>query len=511
MKLFKKLASFILAFAMVMAIAMPSVVMAVDGEYTITITPTTSDHTYEAYQIFAGDLSDGKLSNIKWGSGVTEAGKTALLSEYKAKDAADLAEKLSSLKKSEDIKSFAKEVNQYLQSPKSAKAEGNTATITVDKAGYYLIKDKDNSLGGKDGTYTEFILKVVKSQTVTPKSSKPTSEKKVKDINDSEGTDMTNWQDSADWDIGDRVPFQLKGTVAADYDKYKVYKMTFHDHESTGLTFDEKSVKVYVDGTKVTDNSTYEVVTKGLTDGCTFEVKFANLKKVPGVKADSVITVEYESVLNGNAVIGSVGNPNTMHMEFSNNPNDEQGGETGKTPDDTVIVFTYKTIINKVDPKGNALEGAKFKLEKRVGVGDNWKEIDVFKDESTTTKFTFKGLDDGVYRLTETKTPKGYNTMNPNPLYFTISATHEINAVKPKLTELIGDASKDLKGNPQTGDVTFDSNTENGSLTTNIVNKSGSQLPETGGMGTTVLYAAGTLMILAAAAFLVMKKKAESK
>lgn len=93
--------------------------------------------------------------------------------------------------------------------------------------------------------------------------------------------------------------------------------------------------------------------------------------------------------------------------------------------------------------------------------------------------------------------------MNPNPLEFTISATHEETAVKPKLLT--------LSGNPKSGDVTFNSSLENGSLTTNIVNKSGSSLPETGGMGTTVLYAAGTLMILAAAAFLVMKKKAESK
>ena len=500
MKLFKKLASFILAFAMVMAIAMPSVVMAVDN-YTITITPTTSDHTYEAYQIFEGKLSNDKLSDIKWGNAITEEGKTALLNEYKAKDAADLAEKLSKFAdKSEQIKEFAKKVSQYLQNPTSAKAEGNTATITVDKAGYYLIKDQDNSLGENDETYTEFILKVVKNQTVAPKSNKPTSEKKVKDINDSEGTTMTNWQDSADWDIGDKVPFQLKGTVAADYDNYKVYKMTFHDHESKGLTFNKDSVKVYVDGKQVTDTSKYEVVTEGLKDGCTFEVKFADLKQIPGVKAGSTITVEYESELNKNAVIGSEGNPNTMHMEFSNNPNNEQGGETGKTPEDKVIVFTYKTIINKVDPDGQPLKGAEFKLEKKVG--EEWVEKAVVKNDAGTT-FTFKGLDDGVYRLTETVTPEGYNTMNPNPLEFTILATHEETAVEPKLLT--------LSGNPKSGDVTFDSSLENGTLTTNIVNKSGSSLPETGGMGTTVLYAAGTLMILAAATFLVMKKKAESK
>lgn len=505
MKLFKKLASFILAFAMVMAIAMPSVVMA-DDNYTITITPTTSDHTYEAYQIFEGTLSkDGKLGDIKWGNAITEDGKTALLEEYKAKDAADLAEKLSKFaSKSDDIKAFAKKVNQYLQKPTSAKAEDKTATITVDKAGYYLIKDQDNSLDKNDETkndetYTEFILKVVKNQTVAPKSSKPTSEKKVKDTNDSEGTTMTDWQDSADWDIGDKVPFQLKGTVAADFDNYTVYKMTFHDHESTGLTFDSTSVEVKVDGKVV--NSGYEVVTDGLKDGCTFEVRFADLKKVSGVKAGSIITVEYKSELNEHAVIGSEGNPNTMRMEFSNNPNDDQGGETGKTPNDKVIVFTYKTVVNKVNPDQEPLEGALFTLEKKVGENE-WVEKAVVKNTAGTT-FTFEGLDDGVYRLKETQTPAGYNTMNPNPLEFTISATHETTAANPRLLT--------LSGTPKSGKVTFKDNLVDGSLTTNIVNKSGSSLPETGGMGTTVLYAAGTLMILAAAAFLVMKKKAESK
>ena len=500
MKLFKKIAGFILAFAMILAIAMPSVVMA-DDNYTITITPTTSDHTYEAYQIFGGKLSNDTLSDITWGNGITDAGKTALLAEYNVTDAAGLARKLSGFaSNSAEVKAFAKKANKYLQNPASAKAVGNTATINVAKAGYYLIKDKDNSLGENDETYTEFILKVVKDQTVAPKSSKPTSEKKVKDINDSEGTDMTNWQDSADWDIGDKVPFQLKGTVAADYDKYKVYKMTFHDHESEGLTFDKDSVKVFVDKKEVTDKTKYEVVTKGLKDGCTFEVKFADLKQIPGVKAGSVITVEYESELNTDAVIGSEGNPNTMHMEFSNNPNNEQGGETGKTPDDKVIVFTYKTIINKVDPKGNPLEGAAFKLEKKVG--DKWIEKAVIKNDKGTT-FTFTGLDDGLYRLTETKTPSEYNTMNPNPLKFEITASHDETADQPHLLTLSGDV--------KTGDVSFESSLKNGSLTANVVNHKGSELPSTGGMGTTILYVAGAVMILAAGAFLVMQKKAEDK
>ena len=503
MKLFKKLASFILAFAMVAAIAMPSVVMADDSTYTITITPTTENHTYEAYQIFSGDLSaDGKLSNITWGKGIKEDGKAALLSKYEVTTVSELADKLAKFADNyEDTRGFAKEVSQYLQNPAVAKASGTTATISGLAAGYYLVKDQNKSLQDKDETYTDFILKVVKDQTVAPKSEKPISEKKVIDTNDTEGT-TSDWQDSADWDIGDMVPFQLKGTVAADYDKYKVYKMTFHDKESEGLTFDKDSVEVFVDGEKIT--SGYEVVTPanhGDTKD-TFDIVFADLKQINDVKAKSVITVEYKSKLNEKAVLGEEGNPNTMHMEFSNNPNDEQGGETGKTPDDKVIVFTYQTVINKVDGDQQPLTGAKFVLRKILNDGTK-KEVALVEKEPGAV-FTFKGLDDGDYELEETETPAGYNTLSPNPIKFTISAVHEKESNDPKLTSLTGDK---VDGNV----FTFETSSDKSTLTTNVVNKSGSTLPSTGGMGTTVLYVAGTLMIIAAAAFLVMKKKAENK
>lgn len=490
MKLFKKLASFILAFAMVMAIAMPSVVMAAD-DGSITITDANAGHTFEAYQIFTGKLSGNTLSDIEWGSGVNDEGKTKLGS------AKDNAEKL---KIETDAKDFAYKVAKYLGTRAGESTpDGENYKIENLAPGYYLVKDKDRTVPEAE-TYTKFILKVVGTAEVKVKSEVPTSQKKVKDTNDTTGA-TTDWQDSADYDIGDQVPFQLTGTVAKDFSDYKgAYKLVFHDKESPGLTFNQGSVEVYVDGNKI--ETGYNVKTTGLEDGCSFEVVFDDLKQIDSVQNGSVITVEYTSELNTKAEIGSAGNPNEMRMEFSNNPNVEQNGTTTHTPWDKVIVFTYKTVINKVDPDSNALKGAEFKLKKKVGDGNNWVEKAVVKNNDGTT-FTFKGLDDGVYRLEETKTPEGYNTMNPNPLEFTISANHEVTAANPQLL--------DLSGNPKSGDVTFNSNLENGSLTTNIVNKSGSSLPETGGMGTTVLYAAGTLMILAAAVFLVMKKKAESK
>lgn len=488
MKLFKKLASFILAFAMVMAIAMPSVVMAADNG-SITITGANANHTFEAYQIFTGKVSGKTLSNIEWGSGVSDEGKTKLGS------AKENAEKL---KNETDAKDFAYKVAKYLGTPAGESTrDGENYKIENLAPGYYLVKDKDDTVPEAEA-YTKFILKVVGAAEVKVKSEVPTSQKKVKDTNDTTGN-TTGWQDSADYDIGDQVPFQLTGTVAKDFSDYKgAYKLVFHDKESAGLTFDPKSVVVKVDGTEI--KSGYTVKTTGLEDGCSFEVVFDDLKQINSVHNGSVITVEYTSKLNDKAVIGLPGNPNEMRMEFSNNPNVEQNGTTTYTPWDKVIVFTYKTIINKVDSEKNSLAGAAFKLEKVNKDGGNTLVYE-FTADDTTTSFEFKGLDDGQYILTETVTPEGYNTMDP--ITFEITATHDVESDNPTLT--------DLSGNKVTGEINFTVAKNQGSLTAQVVNNKGSELPETGGMGTTVLYAAGTLMILAAAAFLVMKKKAESK
>ena len=175
MKATKKLLAMILSMIMVLAMAAPA--FAAEGNYSITITNDASGHTYEAYQVFAGDLSGETLSNVTWGDGVNG---DALLTALKAddtigtsfadcKDAADVAEVLATFSDdSVNLDAFAAVVGDSLS-----------------------------------------------DTTVTPKSDVPESEKKVKDTNDTDGT-TTGWQDSADWDIGDKVPFQLKGTVASN-------------------------------------------------------------------------------------------------------------------------------------------------------------------------------------------------------------------------------------------------------------------------------------------------------
>ena len=511
MKHSKKLASLLLALVMALSLA----VTAFADEpttYSITINNSTAGHTYEAYQIFTGDLATNEagnkvLSNIVWGSGVSEAGQTAL---------GDAAAKAETLKTEADAKAFAKAVAPYLTT-----AAGSANTVTDGKyvisglaAGYYLVKDQDGSLIGDNDSYTEYIIQVVGNVTATPKSDVPEVQKKVKDINDSTDTTKTDWQDSADYDIGDSIPFQLKATLADNVSSYTTYKVVFHDTLSKGLTYNNDA-KVYIGGT---ETNGFAVTATVNADGTTTLTVSCDDVKALDASNSSVITVEYTAKLNENAVLGSAGNPNEVYLEYSNNPNKSEKGnnETGETPKDVVIVFTYKTIINKVDSENKPLTGAAFKLEKLIkgkdGDADTWTTVKEFAVDETTTSFTFSGLDDGQYKLTETKTPVGYNTIDP--IYFVIEATHGETADAPTLKTLNAYLT-DANGNKQTEmkdgeSVNIDLGTVDltaGSITTTVVNKSGSKLPSTGGIGTTIFYVLGGVLVLAAVVLLVTKKR----
>lgn len=490
MKIMKKTMALVLTF--VMALAMCVTAFADDSTQTYTITAPNTDHQYEIYQIFTGDLSNGKLSNVKWGENGTgtkgEAVPEATLETIKAISGSDQ-------QKAEALDDYA----NLTSTPVVTITNGEKYTAA---AGYYLIKDKDGSVTGEDA-YTTYLVKVVGDVTITPKSDVPSFEKKIKDTNDTTGV-VEGWQDSADYDIGDDVPFQLKGTVASNYAAYDTYYFAFHDKAEASLTFDADSVKVYIDGKEVSTG--YEVETTGISDGCTFEVVFSDLKQT-AAHADSEITVEYTAKLNENAVLGSQGNVNEAKLVFSNNPNNSQGGDNddhGETPWDNVIVFTYKVVVNKVDSENKALAGAAFKLEKEIkgvdGAENTWEEVDSFT-AGEATSFTFKGLDDGNYRLTETATPAGYNSINP--ITFTVTAAHKVEWTSEERNTIL----TNLSGNAASGEITFTPSIPDGSLSTDVVNKSGAELPSTGGIGTTIFYVFGTILVAGAAVLMITKKR----
>ena len=495
MKLTKKVIALSLSLAMASAMGVTTYAADVSTAATYSITIDKAMGKYMAYQVFKGDLSSSHvLSNVEWGDGVTPFAYDG------TDDAAVIAQKLEAESNDSDaVKNFAslaasKVTGIYTE----VNASGGKAEITNLKPGYYVILNSNVADGE---AISRYILQVTKDQTIENKASTPEFEKKIKDINDTTDDGFSGWQDSADYDIGDEIPFQLKGTVAANYSDYEKYYFAFHDVEEKGLTFDESTVEVSVDGTKIASNL-YELKTSN-TDKCTFEVVFADLKTIDSVHAGSVITVDYKSTLNSDAVLGEKGNVNKAKLEYSNNPNDSQGGK-GSTPWDNVIVFTYKVVINKVDGDNNnaPLSGAEFTLSKKLKNGTT-KDIAVVKN-TAGTEFTFSGLDDGDYVLTETTTPSEYNTIAP--ITFKVTAAHDI----VWTTQDRDDVLTSLSGDKVTGEITLTADKEEGSLTSDVVNKSGSTLPSTGGIGTTIFYVVGVILMLGAGVLLVTKKRMSS-
>ena len=198
---------------------------------------------------------------------------------------------------------------------------------------------------------------------------------------------------------------------------------------------------------------------------------------------------------------------NKAYAEFSNSPDDEQ---RGRSEEDTVIVFTYKVTVNKKDGDLKPLPGATFTLEKFVadetgafdngGINGNWVALSTVETTPETT-FTFRGLDDGYYRLTETEAPEGYNAIDP--VYFTVTAEHDLVWSTQPRTDVL----TNLTGNLVSGEIEFTHDKVAGNIGTDVINEKGIVLPETGGIGTTIFYIVGALLVVGAAIVLITKKR----
>jgi fimbrial isopeptide formation D2 family protein len=385
MKQAKKLAAVLLSLVMLLALVIPA--SAQIGEYSITINDTNSNHTYTAYQIFKGDISESDtepgpyvLSNIKWGNGVKTDGLIDALRGVGdfaglAEDAtaADVAELLTNAKALDAFLNVINRTPGFLAgagTPATPETGEDSCTIKLNEAGYYLIKDSlDEGTVGE--SVSDYIVQVLGQESVQPKESPiPNVEKKVQEDDKHTADDGygAGYNDVADWDIGDSVPFKLIGSIP-DMSAYDTYKYVFHDTLSAGLTLEAGSVNVYVVGTKNADlevqtpltSTTYSLATTGLDNGESFTITFNNLKTVKGAGEGKFIIVTYTATLNDSAEIGLPGNPNEVYLEFSNDPN---GDGTGKTTTDKVIVFTYELDGTKVDGEAitTTLPGAQFVL-----------------------------------------------------------------------------------------------------------------------------------------------------
>jgi fimbrial isopeptide formation D2 family protein/LPXTG-motif cell wall-anchored protein len=493
MKRMKKFMALVIAMAMMLTM-MSMTAFAADPTITIT---APENHKYEIYQVFTGVVKDGELTSLKYGQNAVGyvSGAVTAVSQADMTKLQAIQDKTytTDQQKIADLVQFVNFESEPIKTVDSGTASDSLAP------GYYVIKDVDAEIPEDEGA-TLYMFRVLNEDLSTSaKSDKPSSDKSVeaKDHN------------AADYNIGDTIPYTLTFTLPSDYANFKAYYVEFNDSMDDGLTYNADA-KIYY-GASDTTGEAIDMGPDVQTAGATLQYVIEDLKtgsdKQKALTAGDVITIEYTAYLNDDAKIGSTGNKNEYSVKFSRNPNQDGSGtpETSETPKDTNIVFSYQTIFNKVDEDGNELEGADFLLEKKIdgqwvdvtelNTSANPKKIGKSSDKDTT--FSFEGLDAGEYRLTESYTPAGYNTMDP--IEFTITAELNIEA---------GDSTA-LENLFSTG-LVMTSDVAAGSLTTSIENQSGVVLPSTGGIGTTIFYIVGAILVVGAGVVLITRRRMEA-
>ena len=438
-------------------------------------------------------------------------------------------------------------------------ADKDAATINVDAPGYYLVAGKATAANNQTVVAACALTTTDPNAEVNVKADAPSIDKK---ITETDGT-ATSANTAS---IGDKVSFKITSKVP-DMTGYEKYFFVINDTLSKGLTYNE-DIQIKVGDTTLA-NTAYDLYSSIDTDGSNkLEIVFKNFIQYA---KDAEIIVTYSATVNQNANLSPTdGNPNTATLTYSNNPNKKGTGTPenpdkpgtsdtaiiGETPESTTKTYVTGIKINKVDGNNTSkmLKGAKFSIsgnsQKVVLVNkEMFEKVDnvsagetayyMLKDgtytkdaavtdkssdqynadkyDSTTQKYkkvtvvtkdtvsspinavgytnesgvlTFEGLGTGSYTIKELVAPDGYNLLKDE---ITITIEDAANATGANWTVKKGDKSLEADGNNLY------------SLT--VENNSGSELPSTGGMGTTIFYVLGGLMVLAAGVLLVTRKR----
>jgi fimbrial isopeptide formation D2 family protein len=523
---------------------------------TITINNVTGNKTsfngYEIFQATVTDNADGtkSVSAIKWANTdvetavkkvITANGGTAA-NTATAQDAADWIKDHVTSTTDVSVSNPVAEAIAKAVMDKTAQATvtGGTASSALDNGYWLFVTDRTTVDSGSSDkaaeSYTLPIFAVVggKTVTVTEKASIPTVEKKI--VSDADNTEY----DAADSHIGQDVRYNLYGTVAQDFATYDSYSYKFTDTVSAGLTIDQSSVKVYMYGsdadaksdvlhnsTSVTRTDVTDYFTSGVADGTdgahvlTVNVNSKTapkgLKSITGATKDSVFVVSYTAKINSSAVIGNAGNPNTVYLEYSNNPN---GEGTGRTVDHHVTDFTYGLNLVKVDQgTEKALQGAVFTIQvtKTDGNADTTSLNKYVKADGTLTanadeahlttdangKIDVTGLDAGTYTVHEVSAPSGYSTVSD--FSFTISPTLDqkgqtITKLESTLnatdsTHVIAGLSDGTAGDNKLTPAANSGVTDNKIVNITVGDTKSVGLPLTGQAGVTLTFVAGALVL----------------
>ena len=478
---------FAILLSIVFILSMSTVAFAADGG-TITITNAEKEAEYKIYQML--DFAPSKTDATKgiytilagWEDFFTAEPATNYFDVTTVADQTTVVLKAGVDKVDQTL---AKAAIAYAEEKGIAPTKTSTATDTTVEFtdlefGYYAIDSSLGILCSLTNTNSKF--------TATEKNEKPDIDKYVQE--DSKVTPgqekTTGWGKVNDADVDQVVEYKSTITVGLGATNY-----VMHDTMDEGLTFNnDVTVELAADGT-VVDAANYTVLYP-TTDGHTFDVKFEN-SFIEGLEKGTQFTVYYSATLNEKAIIVDDGNNNTVHLSYGED-------STWKTTDKTTT-YTWKMDVLKYTMEGKnktPLAGAIFQLLDKDGKEINFSEVagtavptykvdaegaitDITTDANG--KFEFVGLDEGVYSLHEVSAPEGYNKL---------SADMEV-VIKSEYDE------ENLK-------ATYKINEED-PATIEVENKTGGLFPETGGIGTTIFYSVGALLMLLAVVTLISKKR----
>lgn len=433
-------------------------------------------------------------------------------------------------------------------------------TLDVD-FGWYIVDEVTNVVGEHSASSLCMVNTANPDVFINIKSDFPVIQKQIRedDTRTSIGKDHDGWNDVADFEIGQNVPYRYL-TYVPNINGYKTYYFAMHDKMDKALTFNADSVVVKIEDRTLVKDVDYRVVTEGIPTDETFQIQIMDLKatinkyfypeyegSVPEMEKfyGQKIVVEYNATLNENAQLdtGRPGFENDVKLEYSNNPDSDGAGHTGETPWDTVVCFTFRMDGIKVNDQTpeRPLEGAKFRLYsdssctqevyvKEAANGDGYtvinrdsvkgdeapaEAVEMVSDENGI--FNIVGLDSQTYYLKETKAPAGYRLLK-DPIKITVKATYD-DENRENYVKGDGATDKTLKkleatahfkefytGKYNEYDNELITDLENGSMNIKVVNKVGSKLPATGSIATILLVGAGTTIMATA---LIRRKKEE--
>ena len=474
MKLSRKILSLVLALAMVMGLA--TTAFAEEGGETttsgsITITNALKGETYNAYQILYLESYDAENNIYAYKANPAWKEWLETQEEYVSVDAQGYVTWVKDAKAADFAKAAKGQLSGKTVAGSVTPTADGSATISNLGLGYYLVDSTVGALCELNTTNP--------SVEITDKNTKPTIEKKVQEDSDE------SWGDVNDADIGQTVNF--KSTISA---KPGARNYLVHDKMDSHLKFDSVT-SITAGDTTLAAGEDYTVVTTGLNDGCTFHIVFTQTY-LDSITADTNIVINYTAKLTSNAVAGT-GYVNETWLDY---------GDKQHTEHDTTTTYTWKLPIYKYHMDGEAkkaLAGAEFILYKGSEENRDYAKVTEgkltgwTKEKAEATKLVsgddgmiaVEGLDADTYYLEETKAPGGYNKL-AGPVKVDISHT---------VTDEGAHMTHTLKQN--TTDV----------AKVEIENKSGTELPSTGGIGTTIFYVLGSILVIGAVVLLITKKR----